>query len=48
MNTRKEEWHEPEGVACEGGWGVPEAIGRFKMIVFAAPMVLVMRMREAA
>ena len=30
------------------GWGASEAIGRFAMFVFATPMALVMRMREAA
>ena len=29
-------------VACEGAQGEPEATGRFALIVFATPMVLVM------
>ena len=34
----------PEG---EGAWGALEAMGRFAMVVFATPMALAMRMREA-
>ena len=32
----------------EGAWSASEAIGRFAIIVFATPMALVMKMREAA
>ena len=35
-------------VACEGAWGVPEAIERAALIAFAPPMALFMRMREAS
>ena len=48
VNVRPREPAAPSGVFSFGGaWGASEAIGRFVIIVFATPMALVMRVREA-